>query len=132
MTNLLFDTQAFVWWMIAPDKLGKHAFSDIQNPANTLYVSSLSVLEIRIKQRSEKLKDIPIEKIYHVLSGSNMKELAFDIWAALAFDDFSDLTWGDPFDAALMAQAKSKNLVLLTADHNILGSGRAKVQDATR
>lgn len=132
MANILLDTQAFIWWMIDPDKLGKHAFSDIRHVGNTIYVSSLTVLEVRIKQRKNKLKNVPIENIYQVLSGNNMKELSFDIWAALAFGDFSDLDWGDPFDAALMAQAKSKNLTFLTSDSNILGSGRIKAQDAAR
>ena len=122
MTSFLLDTNAFIWAMTRPEKLGKRTHANLVDQQNNVYVSALSVLEIQLKIRTGKLKEVPLEQIYQVLKDNNIQELPYDFWAGLAIAKLPALSWNDPFDAALMAQAMAKHLTLVTPDHNILTS----------
>jgi PIN domain nuclease of toxin-antitoxin system len=114
---LLLDTNAFIWSLANTDKLGRRALADISNNANQVYVSSISLLECAIKIRTGKLKfSLDFSQVDGVLEEADIQQVAFDVWAA------PELSWSDPFDAAIIAQATAKHMTLVTSDSNILES----------
>lgn len=120
---LLLDTNAFIWALADVDKLGKRAIADISNNNNRVYVSSISILECAIKIRTGKLKfSIDFSQIDDFLEEANIQQIAFDSWAAEHYIKLPELSWSDPFDAAIIAQATAKHMTLVTSDSNILES----------
>ena len=51
----LIDTHILIWLAIAPKKIPSHIFALIENPANRLYVSTVTFWEIAIKLSVGKL-----------------------------------------------------------------------------
>lgn len=120
---LLLDTNAFIWALANVDKLGKRALADISNNDNRVYVSSISLLECAIKIRTGKLKfSIDFSEVDDFLDEANIQQIPFDSWAAEHYIKLPELSWSDPFDAAIIAQATAKHMTLVTSDSNILES----------
>ena len=55
MAALLLDTHVLLWANEAPERLSSEAVAALEDPANDLLVSSISVAEIEIKRRLGKL-----------------------------------------------------------------------------
>lgn len=130
---LLLDTNAFIWSLALPDRLGRRAIADISDNKNQVYISNVSLLECAIKIRTGKLKlSLDFSRIENYLNESNMQLISFDAWAAEHYINLPKLSWSDPFDGAIIAQAISKRMTLITSDSNILGSnlGGLKAIDA--
>ncbi len=126
---LLLDTNAFIWSLANADKLGKRAFADISNNNNHVYVSSISLLECAIKIRTGKLKfSLDFSQVDVFLEEANIQQIAFDSWAAEHYIKLPELPWADPFDSAIIAQAISKRMTLITSDYNILNAGLEGLQ----
>jgi PIN domain nuclease of toxin-antitoxin system len=94
----------------------------IADPENTIFVSAVSLWEIRLKQSIGKL-DLPGD--FNV----RLKQEAFE-WLPLTArqtEGGAGLPWihRDPFDRMLVAQAQAEGLVLLTADPRMAGYGAA-------
>jgi PIN domain nuclease of toxin-antitoxin system len=53
--RLLLDTHAFIWWDSDPAKLSAVALAAIHDPANTVWLSAVSVWEMVIKAQLGKL-----------------------------------------------------------------------------
>ena len=113
--RLLLDTHAFIWWMTTDERLSQRARRTIADEANVILVSAASAWEIAIKERLGKLPGV--------------KALALDIEGTLAAQGFTELAitvndatragalpghHRDPFDRMLIAQALSRNLVLIS------------------
>jgi PIN domain nuclease of toxin-antitoxin system len=131
--KILLDTNAFIWWVSDDKRLGKSARSEIANPKNPVYVSNLSLFECSIKARIGKLK-INFGDVDREISEGRLIELRFDTLCARQYVEQGELPQSDPFDAALVAQAISKRMVLVTSDHHILRStvDGLRVMDASR
>lgn len=120
---LLLDTNAFIWSLANTDKLGRSALANISNNANQVYVSSISLMECAIKIRIGKLKlFLDFSQVDTFLEEANIQQIAFDAWAANHYIKLPELSWSDPFDAAIIAQAAAKHMTLVTSDSNILES----------
>ena len=130
---ILLDTNAFIWWVADDTRLGAKARSDIANPSNNVYISNLSLVECAIKVRLDKLK-IDFEAVDQEISENRLLELRFDTLAARQFVIQQNLPQGDPFDVAIVAQAISKQMTLITSDHHILETrlDGLYVRDATK
>ncbi|MHB1865160.1 MAG: type II toxin-antitoxin system VapC family toxin [Candidatus Saccharimonadales bacterium] len=116
---VLLDTNAFVWWMLDDPRLGTKAKKDIATPSNDIYVSNISLLECSIKVRLGKLK-IDFDVVDQEKSEGRLFELRYDTLAARQFVSQTDLPHSDPFDIALISQAVSKHMILMTSDEHIL------------
>lgn len=118
--KLLLDTHLLLWWLSNSPLLPAQARQLIGDPDNTIFVSAVSLWEVWLKSSLGKLR---------VPSGFAQK---------LATEPFEDLPlraehtpavamleWHhrDPFDRMLIAQAKSENLLLLTADSALAAYG---------
>lgn len=111
--NILLDTHALLWAIGAPKELSKKASEEIINPDNMVFVSSISVLELVIKQSIGKLT-IP-ENIEREIAIHNFTPLPVTIKHSLAVKKLP-LLHKDPFDRLLIAQAMEENLTLVTDD----------------
>lgn len=118
--RIQLDTHLLLWWLDGDRRLSKAVASLIGDPANAVYVSAVSLWEIRLKESLGKLK------------------LPKDFEAKLADESFESLPltaehtrliarlpWyhRDPFDRMLIAQAQAEGLVFLTADATLAPYG---------
>ena len=112
---MLLDTHAFIWWMNGSERLARRARRAINDDTNVVFVSAASAWEIATKYHRGRLDEAKI--------------IAPDIAAAIAGQDFEELPitveeatragtlpgpLRDPFDRMLIAQALSRNLVLIS------------------
>jgi PIN domain nuclease of toxin-antitoxin system len=119
--KLLLDTHLLLWWLSNSPLLPEQARQLIGDPGNTIFVSAVSLWEIWLKSSIGKLR---------VPSGFAQK-LAAEPFENLPLraehtPAVAMLEWHhrDPFDRMLIAQAKSENLLLLTADSALGAYGR--------
>ena len=113
--RMLLDTHAFIWWMNGNERLARRARRAINDDTNVVFVSAASAWEIATKYHRGRL----------VEAGTIVPDIA----AAIADQDFEELPITveeatragtlpgpvrDPFDRMLIAQALSRNLVLIS------------------
>ncbi len=115
--RLLLDTHVLLWSLCNSPQLSKDIRSAITARSNQVYVSSISILEIRIKQRVGKLNKIPDD-----LHGEILR-VPFEIldFTGEHADAVLRLSYHhrDPFDWSLIAQAQCENMTLVTHDSHI-------------
>lgn len=112
----LLDTHTFIWSLDGDPRLKGKLLNIVKDNQNQIYLSVVSVWEIVIKVMQKKLK---LDKELSIL----LKNLEFEILSINLEHILSVLKLPsihkDPFDRMLVAQAKSENLALLTADPKI-------------
>ena len=117
MATLLLDTHVLLWANEAPERLSSEAVAALEDPANDLLVSSISVAEIEIKRRLGKLT---LEHSCQTLA-AQLDALWLDLTAvhAMALRTLPYLH-ADPFDRLLIAQAMTEGHTLVTTDKKVL------------
>ena len=113
--RLLLDTHAFLWWSAGSRRMSDSARRAIADEDNDILISAVSAWEITTKHRLGKLPEA--------------SEIAVDVGAEIAHQGFEELPitveeaaragslpgpHRDPFDRLLIAQALSRNLVLVS------------------
>ena len=113
--RLLLDTHAFLWWVINDKRLSQAAGQAIADDDNDVLISAAAAWEIAIKFQKGKLPEAD--------------PLVRDMTGAIADQDFEELSvtvddaaragalpgpLRDPFDRMLIAQALSRDLVLIS------------------
>jgi len=118
--KLLIDTHILLWWLGGDGRLPKTARALMEDPDNTLFVSAVSVWEMRLKQSLGKL-ELP-DDFDGRLAGEGFEALPL---RAADTRRLGEMEWvhRDPFDRILIAQAASNGLRLLTADEVLAGYG---------
>ena len=112
----LLDTHTFMWWDSNASKLSAPAQAFLQNPANTVLLSVVSVWEILIKSQLGKLAlRAPLRTILVQQQASGLKILPISLDHVLALEALPAVH-KDPFDRLLIAQANVEGAVLLSAD----------------
>ena len=115
--KLLLDTHIYLWALSEPNRLSQKQVIAIEDPTNTVYVSSISITEIAIKASLGKL-----ELVFDPLDAaekSGFEMLDFSAKDALLLKDLP-FHHRDPFDRMLIAQAISRKLIIATQD-SIIG-----------
>lgn len=115
--NLLLDTCTFLWLAGGSHTLPPAAERAIRDPANEVFLSSVSVWEIITKNRAGTL---PLPESPAVLVPAErelrgVESLAFDEESALYGTRLPPLH-RDPFDRMLIAQAIAHGLAIVTPD----------------
>ena len=117
MKAFLLDTNAFLYWTAGAKKLSTRARTTIENPRNDILLSAVSSWEIAIKYALDKLdlpdpphKFVPSRMARHGITGLPLEHA--DALAVAALPAHHD----DPFDRALIAQALSRKLSVITSD----------------
>ena len=118
--DLLLDTHALIWFDLIPEKLSTAALDALMNEGNTLYVSVASLWEMQIKQQLGKLS------LDNGVEGTLKKQQQFNDVRLLPVKprhiySLQELEGHhrDPFDRMLIAQARTEDLTLVTADKHI-------------
>lgn len=124
---LLVDTHVLLWALEGDERLGVEARRRLTESGRVFY-SSMSVMEIRIKELLGKLDAAP--DLDARIRKQRFSPLPFTHEHADALTRYPDLARHDPFDRALLAQATIDRLDLMTADGMLLGLGLAFVVDA--
>ena len=112
----LLDTHILLWWLAGNSPLSEEALTVIQNPQELIWISSVTVWEIVIKQSLGKLK--APDNLVEVISKNSFKELPVTFNHVESLRDLPN-HHSDPFDRLLIAQALSENLTLITRDRKI-------------
>ncbi|BBH16545.1 hypothetical protein Back2_08320 [Nocardioides baekrokdamisoli] len=126
---MLLDTNALLWLLWAPERLGPAAREAIAaSPA--VYVSAISHVEIQIKQLKGKLR-VP-DDLAAGIERQGLRPLPMRDVHAAALAEFPELVGHDPFDRQLLAQARAERLTLLTSDERLLTLAHDWIHDARR
>jgi PIN domain nuclease of toxin-antitoxin system len=118
--DLLLDTHALLWMLYSPDVLPPHLVVLLREPANRLFVSEGTVWEITDKAAKGRLPlaGNSVSQIMRDIDGSNATLLPIerpDILASVELPPHH----GDPFDRLYVAQARARDLVLVSKDADI-------------
>lgn len=115
--RILLDTCTFLWVITDAPDLSTRARELYLEANNTVYLSSVSAWEIVLKNQIGKLPlpHPPGQFIGPYRQRHGIDTLPLDESSAIAMADLP-LLHRDPFDRALIAQALTHNLVLLTPD----------------
>ncbi len=121
--TVLLDTQILLWSQVSPQRLPSWLVDILEDPNESPIFSVVSIWEIVIKSTLKK-KDFAFDP--HLVRSSlldlSWREMAFDGEHVLAVCDLPAVH-GDPFDRALLAQAKAAGLKLITSDKLLAGYG---------
>lgn len=121
--RLLLDTQIALWALTGSIRLGALAQGLIEDPANTIHVSSASVWEIAIKHAIGR-GDMPVsgKRAAELFVQAGYRELPVTWRHAAMVADLPSIH-GDPFDRLLIAQALAEPLRLLSRDATVASYG---------
>lgn len=115
--SILLDTHVFIWAAEENKRLTPSVMSILLDSDQTVFLSSVSALEIAIKWSKGKLRlpKPPFEFITEILQISGIRQLAITVRDACAVGDLP-YHHNDPFDRLLVSQARNNGLRLMTAD----------------
>ncbi len=115
----LLDTQILIWSLEDNPKLKASLRTLIENPAHTMFVSQLSLMEMSIKLKLSKLPEF-IVSMEHItaqllLDGFTILPLTNNhIFSYQSIPFFEDHR--DPFDRFLLATALSEQIPIISID----------------
>lgn len=115
--KILLDTEAWLWSLGSPERLGKKARNLLEDPAHDLYLSAASTWEISIKAAIGKL-GLPEPPASFVASRMERQGiLPLPVNHAHAAQVFAlPMLHKDPFDRMLLAQAMLEGLAIMSSD----------------
>ncbi len=114
--KLLLDTHALLWWLADDAQLGSQARELIEDPANDVLVSVVSLWEIVVKVRVGKLEaDIGEVAATVAREGFTLLDISAAHLRTLAR---LPMHHRDPFDHLLLAQAIEEDATFVSEDRN--------------
>jgi PIN domain nuclease of toxin-antitoxin system len=121
--NLLLDTHVWLWSRLEPERLGSSARELLEDSANQLWLSPVSVWEtlVLIERGRVLVTASPRDWVERALRTVPMRECPLTNQVALASRSLS-LEHEDPADRFLAATAIVFELTLLTADARLLAA----------
>lgn len=121
---IVLDTNAFLWWISAPEKLSKKIKKAIEEAEKKkeIYVSCISILEIYVllKKGRLKLNTLPDKWLEKVESLPYVNFVPVDNKIAVASVELPDFDQKDPADRIIIATTLDLGAILLTSDKKIL------------
>lgn len=119
--KLLLDSHAFLWAVMAPEKLGKKAHAALSTPVNEVFVSAVTFWELSLKHSLGKLilEGISPEELPGVAEEAGFSPLTLDPKHAAEYHRLPKLGHKDPFDRMLVWQAIQSGSTLLSKDPDI-------------
>lgn len=119
MKSYLVDTQILIWSLISPDRLSSAILERLSS--GQIYTSQISLLEIAIKQKINKLPElqISIEELERTIVRDGFQVIPLKSKHIAAYREIPLFAnHRDPFDRLLLATAYSENIALISADLN--------------
>ena len=112
--NFLLDTHVLLWWLNDSPELSEAGRATISDPDNLIVLSSVVILEIRIKQALGKLEIDP--DFYTVLKTQRFDNLPITTDHAYEVGNLP-MHHRDPFDRMIIAQANLEGFCVITHDN---------------
>jgi len=126
--NLLLDTHTLLWFLADSIKLSAAAKSVVEDAANHRWLSPVSLLEIAIKIRIDKLRiDAPFDSLFPSSLAMNKIELVPILPRHIAPLTILPIFHRDPFDRLIAATAQADDFVLVSADTAFDRYGLARI-----
>jgi PIN domain nuclease of toxin-antitoxin system len=118
--NILFDTHAWLWSMLEPDRIGPRTRALVTSGEHTFYLSLASVWEIAIKHAAGRLTlpEPPSDYVRSRVRADGVYLVPISLEHACRAAELPR-HHGDLFDRLLVAQAELDQLTLLTHDQHI-------------
>jgi PIN domain nuclease of toxin-antitoxin system len=133
MVKLLLDSNAFLWALRSPERLGKSARSKIE-AASELCFSAASIFELTFKSQKLGRNGQPFLQLrdgfVYAAVEAGFTELPIRSEHASDSKSFMSFESGDPFDRMILCQAKHEGALLVTSDERMLALGLDWVIDA--
>ena len=122
--QLLLDTHAFIWWVNGSERLPRRARGAIDDDENVVLVSAVSAWEISTKYHRGRLDEAVamVPDIPGAIADQDFEELPITVEEAARAGALQG-PLNDPFDRMLIAQALSRNLVLISNESTFDGYG---------
>lgn len=114
---LLLDTHALLWWLVEPEKLSALAYSAVNDPAASIFVSAATGWELATKVRLGKLPGAEqlLQDLPSLLRHQGFQPLAVQLHHGVHAGGYRQ-AHRDPFDRLLAAQAELEGLQLVSLD----------------
>lgn len=127
--RLLLDTHVLLWALTDDSRLLGAPRTVLTDARNQVFASSINLWEIAIKAELGKL-EADVHEIRSAIDDMGLLSIPFDV------DDAGEvarlpLRHRDPFDRALVAQARNHGLRLLTADKRVAEYGEVVLSFAS-
>lgn len=118
--KLLLDTHIWVWSSSQPERLSARVARELKDPENEIWLSPVSVWELRLLHDKGRLRLIPeaMSWINDNLTRLKIREAPLTFEVALAVSSLN-LPHNDPSDGFIAATAKIFGLTLVTADEQL-------------
>jgi PIN domain nuclease of toxin-antitoxin system len=115
--NLLLDTCTLVWLAAEPSQLSLPACTALDDEANRLYLSDVTVWEIVLKHQTGKLPmpEVPRTWLPKQAAFFDLQRQPLDLESIFRSGELPAIH-RDPFDRLLCAQALTHGLTVLTPD----------------
>ncbi len=115
--SVLLDTHALLWALVEPSNLSLAAVEIIEDPQNTVVVSSASAWEIAIKYQLGRLPEarLVIDGYQQHLRVLRAVELSVNSIHAIRAGSF-EVEHRDPFDRMLASQSLIEGIPLVSKD----------------
>lgn len=114
--NLLLDTHTFLWFTSGSDEIPKQIVDLIENPANTSFVSLVSLWEISIKNSLGKLQiKNDFNEILKDVEGNKLHLLPIE-FSHITTQNKLPHIHKDPFDRLILSQAIVENINIISRD----------------
>ncbi|MGK2963761.1 MAG: type II toxin-antitoxin system VapC family toxin [Gemmatimonadaceae bacterium] len=113
--RVLLDTHALLWWLAGDRQISATAKWIIEDETNSIFVSAASAWEVSTKHRLGKLPRAGplVTDFAGVVSGQGFRELPIGLEDGQLAGSLEG-PHRDPFDRMLIAQAKGKDLALVS------------------
>ena len=128
--KLLLDTHTFLWSVLEVSKLSETARSALADPANQVFVSSVTFWEIALKASLGKLtlQGCTPESLIDAAAVQGFELLSLDPASAASSANLPRRAdHRDPFDRMLIWQALRGDMVLVSRDERIRASEELRV-----
>lgn len=126
--KLLLDTHIWLWSFREPEKLSSQVHQTLADPANTRFLSPVSIWEVLIqveKKRLRILEDLG-KWLARAIEDLQIQEAPLS-WQAIHEMRFILPNHKDPADRFLAATAIAYDMTLMTADKKLVGVPGLKV-----
>lgn len=118
--RLLLDTQLLIWTAALPKKLSPSATTLIEDEANLLMFSVVSIWEVAIKQKLARLDErLHPGRLRRLLLENDYEEVPISGPHAISAG-LLPAVHKDPFDRMLVAQSALEGATLLTSDRELI------------
>jgi PIN domain nuclease of toxin-antitoxin system len=116
----LFDTHAWLWLLLEPERVGKKTRVLVLNRGNEFCLSVASAWEIAIKHAAGRLllPEAPLTYIQSRTAEDGVRLLPVRLDHVCSAAELPRLH-ADPFDRLLVAQARAEGMVFISHDQTV-------------